>query len=161
MLVNSQHTKQVAMYRYVRWEHAVDGVCKISDICMCGQLYKTFSENPVYGLAQSAGSSHTPNLSTFTVISCTHSFPILTINVSSPITIHEPPFVSFRHFNVLTQQQLNKHNTFYKHCTVSSHMYWDAYCNCEVVFVRSKEQPAAYVVHWNWVWKFLCILGSL
>jgi len=32
MSVNSQHTKPVAMYRYVMW---VEGVSKISEICVC------------------------------------------------------------------------------------------------------------------------------
>jgi len=53
------------------------------------------------------------------------------LHLQSPITTHEPPSVLFRNFTVLTQQQLNKHNTFYNHCTVSSHMYWDANFNCE------------------------------
>jgi len=34
MSVNSKHTKPVAMYRYVTWEHVVEGVSKISDICV-------------------------------------------------------------------------------------------------------------------------------
>jgi hypothetical protein len=32
MSVNSQHTEQIAMYRYVMSERVVEGVCKISDI---------------------------------------------------------------------------------------------------------------------------------
>jgi len=53
------------------------------------------------------------------------------LHLQSPITTHEPPSVLFRSFTVLTQQPLNKHNTFYNHCTVSSHMYWGANFNCE------------------------------
>jgi len=32
MLVNSQHTKRIAMYRYTRGKQVVEQVCKISDI---------------------------------------------------------------------------------------------------------------------------------
>jgi len=70
----------------------------------------------VYGVAQSAGSSHLPNLSTLTVKFLHSQSPHNSqsmLHLRSPITIQEPPSVSFRPFTVLTQQQLNKHNTFY------------------------------------------------
>jgi len=43
--------------------------------CVCGQLYDKFSVNPVYGVAQSAGSSHRPNLSALTVNLLHSQFP--------------------------------------------------------------------------------------
>jgi len=51
-------------------------------------------------------------------------------------------------------------STFYKHCMVSSHMYWDAHCKYKVVFVRSTEQPVFCVVQQNYVWKLLYTLKS-
>ena len=68
--------------------------------------------------------------------------------------------MSFRRFTVSAQQPLKRHNTSYKHCTISSHMHWDAHCNCEVVFVRSTEQPVFCVVQQNYVWKLLYTLKS-
>jgi len=53
------------------------------------------------------------------------------LHLQAPITIQELPSVSSRHFTVLTQQQLHKHNTLYNHCTVPTDMYKGAHFNYE------------------------------
>ena len=130
---------------------------------VCGQLYNNFSVNPFYGVAQSPGSSHPPNLSTLTVNFLHSPFPHTwqsMLHLQSAITTHEPPSVSFRRFTVLPQQQLNKHSTFYKHCTASSHMYWDAHFNCEAPSCVYSFHRAAFSL-WCALeisWEILCIL---
>jgi len=42
---------------------------------VCGQLHNEFSVNTIYGLAQSAGSSHPPNLCTLSVNFLHSQFP--------------------------------------------------------------------------------------
>ena len=55
---------------------AVTGSAKLVTF-VCGQLHNKLSVNPVYAVAQSAGSSHLPNLSTLTVNFLHSHFPLI------------------------------------------------------------------------------------
>jgi len=57
---------QVTVYRYVSRKNIVERVNKISDIYV-GSAVQQIVSKPVYGVAQSSGSSHPPNLSTLSV----------------------------------------------------------------------------------------------
>jgi ABC-type uncharacterized transport system permease subunit len=104
---------------------------------VCGVAVQWIVSELVCCVAQLAGSSQLPNLSTINVNFLHSEFLRNKQSMfypQSPFTIHVPTDVSFTNFTVKPNSQLN---SLSNHCTVSSHMYQDAHFSVkpQVVFV--------------------------